>query len=69
MSNANFCTCDDVACPFHPKQQDNQCTACIAKNLENHEIPTCFWKKIGEETTTKSNYTFRRFAERVMSKD
>jgi len=65
MSHTDFCTCDDFDCPFHPKHQNNECRACIAKNIENHEIPACFWKQIGKKTGD-SNYTFYKFAKKVM---
>jgi len=67
MSKTDFCTCNDFDCQFHHKHQSNECTACIAKNLNDHEVPACFWNKIGEETSTQTDYTFRKFAEKVMS--
>lgn len=43
MSGVAFCTCDDLACPFNPANHDKGCTPCIAKNLREHEIPTCLF--------------------------
>lgn len=41
-----FCTCTDTACPCHPSNHDKGCTPCIAKNLREGEIPSCFHKDI-----------------------
>jgi hypothetical protein len=67
MSHANFCTCEYKDCQYHPTKHNNECTPCIEKNLKNHEIPACFWNKIGEESDIKSEYSIRKFAEKVMA--
>ena len=67
MSCAEFCTCKDCNCESHPKKHNNECTACVGKNLKNHEIPACFFNKIGEESSIKSNWSFYRFAEKVIA--
>ena len=41
-----FCTCRDTSCPFNPVNHDQGCTPCIAKNLREGEIPSCFFKAI-----------------------
>jgi len=69
MSNKSFCTCPVLDCPDHPQKHSNECTPCIKKNLDNHEIPACFWRKIGDTENTKSNYTFQKFAESVLNKE
>ncbi len=43
---SKFCTCSDTACPFHPANHDRGCEPCIAKNLKEGEIPTCFFKSV-----------------------
>ena len=48
-----FCTCGDTECPFNPVNHDQGCTPCIAKNLREGEIPTCFYKMIPCEKPTK----------------
>ncbi|MCR4831136.1 MAG: DUF6485 family protein [Pseudobutyrivibrio sp.] len=48
-----FCTCTDTACPCHPSNHDKGCTPCIAKNLGQGEIPSCFFHNIKEEKPTK----------------
>jgi hypothetical protein len=40
---AAFCTCSDRGCPRHPANHDQGCTPCIAKNLREGEIPSCFF--------------------------
>ncbi len=47
-----FCTCRDTACPFHPSNHDKGCTPCIAKNLREREIPSCFFRSVGTEKPT-----------------
>lgn len=42
MTAFNFCTCDNFNCVHHPKNTDGSRTACVAKNLRNNEIPSCF---------------------------
>ena len=67
MKCLDFCTCPAKdECPAYPDKHEGQCTACIKKNLDHHEIPTCFWKKIGDTENAKSDYTFMRFAKAVM---
>ena len=42
-----FCTCTDLKCPCHPTNHDRGCTPCIAKNLREREIPSCFFHSVG----------------------
>ena len=63
-SQVNFCTCTDTKCPFHPSNHDKGCTPCIAKNLKEGEIPTCFFKAIDCPKPTK-NWHYEDFAELV----
>ncbi|MBQ2310764.1 MAG: hypothetical protein II186_09040 [Erysipelotrichales bacterium] len=56
-----FCTCTDTKCPFHPTNHDKGCTPCIAKNLKEREIPTCFFKAAGGEKPT-ANWHYEDFA-------
>jgi len=67
MTESIFCTCPDLECPHHPNKQDDGCTPCIKKNLHNHEIPACFWFKVGTPGGADSEYTFAKFAEKVMT--
>ena len=66
MNCLDFCTCPNLECDVYPDKRDGQCTACIKKNLDHHEIPACFWMKIGETDNAKTDYTFVRFAKAVM---
>jgi len=61
-----FCTCQYLDCADHPTKHDGSCNPCIEKNLREHEIPACFWNKIGDTATAKSDYIFMRFAEKVI---
>ena len=47
-----FCTCTDTKCPCHPANHDQGCTPCIAKNLKEGEIPTCFYRAIDHPKPT-----------------
>lgn len=33
---------------MHPSNHDDGCTRCVAKNLAQGEIPSCFFKKTGK---------------------
>ncbi|MCL2375817.1 MAG: DUF6485 family protein [Defluviitaleaceae bacterium] len=66
LSKGHFCTCEYYDCEHHPIKHDGSCNPCIEKNLANKEIPACFWNKIGSEGDCGSQYTFRKFAERVI---
>ncbi len=59
--NVPFCTCTDYACPNHPTNHDRGCVPCIAKNLKEREIPTCFFKRVGTEKPTP-DWHFEDFA-------
>ncbi len=59
-----FCTCTDTKCPMHPTNHDKGCAPCITKNLEQHEIPSCFFKEI-EDKHVGDTYFFEDFAEAV----
>ena len=61
-----FCTCTDLSCPFHPSNHDKGCTPCIAKNLKEREIPTCFFKAVGHPKPTE-NWHFEDFAALILS--
>ncbi len=59
-----FCTCTDLACPCHPSNHDKGCAPCIAKNLSQREIPSCFFKKVDSNERPPAYY-FENFAEFV----
>lgn len=56
-----FCTCTDLACPQHPANHDRGCTRCVAKNLAQGEIPSCFFKKL-DPGYRGPGYFYRDFA-------
>lgn len=65
MSNLSpFCTCKDLKCPFHPTNHDKGCAPCIAKNLKQGEIPSCFFNSL-DSAGKASGYTYNDFAEAV----
>jgi hypothetical protein len=69
MPNKELCTCEKKDCPFHPQQNNGECTACIEKNLKRHEIPSCFHHKIGEKTDIESDWSFYKFAKKVIERE
>ncbi|MCM1237179.1 MAG: DUF6485 family protein [Ruminococcus flavefaciens] len=64
---SNFCTCKDKKCPLHPTNHDKGCSLCIAKNIKNKEIPSCFFNVIGSYPS-KDGYSFEAFANAVITK-
>ncbi|MDT3843410.1 MAG: DUF6485 family protein [Bacillota bacterium] len=62
MSNISpFCTCTDRKCPCHPANHDRGCSPCVAKNLQQGEIPSCFFKKVNPDEKPDA-YFFEDFA-------
>lgn len=65
MNNPSpFCTCKDLKCPFHPTNHDKGCAPCIAKNLKQGEIPSCFFNSL-DNTENVTGYTYNDFADAV----
>lgn len=62
--SVSFCTCTDTSCPCHPTNHDKGCTPCIAKNLKEREIPTCFFYKAGGTKPT-DEWHFEDFAAHI----
>lgn len=62
---SDFCSCNDLKCQFHPSNHNKGCSPCIAKNLKEGEIPSCFFNKVGNENDVKSYY-FKDFAKLVL---
>ncbi len=61
-----FCTCTDLACPFHPTNHEQGCVPCIAKNLKEREIPTCFFHAVDHPKPTP-DWHFEDFAALVQA--
>ena len=61
-----FCTCTDTKCPYHPTNHNQGCTPCIAKNLREREIPTCFFKSVDFPKPT-SEWHFEDFAALILA--
>lgn len=60
-----FCTCTDFACPMHPTNHENGCAPCIAKNLKEREIPSCFFRQVSPGKK-RDSYHFEDFAKEVL---
>ncbi len=61
-----FCSCTDLACPFHPSNHEQGCVPCIAKNLKEREIPSCFFHAVDAPKLTE-NWHFEDFAAMVQA--
>ena len=61
MTTPAFCTCGDTRCPYHPASHGQGCTPCIAKNLKEREIPSCFFHAVGFPKPTEG-WSFADFA-------
>ncbi len=64
MNPSPFCTCTDLKCPFHPRNHDRGCAPCVAKNLRQGEIPSCFFRALDPDMEFTS-FRFEDFAEAV----
>ena len=62
-----FCTCTDLSCPLHPTNHERGCGPCIADNLKDREIPSCFFHLAGEYKG--DSYTFEDFARLVLERE
>lgn len=63
----DFCTCMDLQCALHPTNHDRGCDMCVKKNLDQKELPSCFFIKLGvEREQFKNDTTFAAFADAVM---
>ena len=61
-----FCTCTDLNCPMHPPNHEKGCAPCVAKNLAQREIPSCFFIK-ADGARNHDTFFFEDFAEAVLS--
>ena len=59
----HFCSCTDTECPCHPVNQDNGCDPCIQKNLQEGEIPSCFWNNVRNGVKGATPYSAECFSE------
>ena len=58
---SKFCTCTSLDCPLHPTHHESGCAPCIADNLKDREIPSCFFNLV-DRNYEGGNYTFEVFA-------
>jgi len=57
----HFCNCPVTNCPHHPSVHGNGCDSCIKKNLQQSEIPTCFYLMISDDVSDVKEYTLESF--------
>lgn len=60
-----FCTCENTECRLHPKNHNYGCDRCIKKNLNNGEIPTCFFKMVDNDISSVRDFTVNGFVRHV----
>ena len=63
---AAFCTCRDKKCPLNPANHDKGCTPCIAKCLQDGELPSCFFNAVTPYRGPDADYSYRGFARVVL---
>lgn len=64
---SEFCTCKDSKCPLHPTNHNKGCSLCIAKNLKQREIPSCFFNLV-DKGYNCGGYSFEDFSKLVLGK-
>jgi hypothetical protein len=57
----HFCTCNSTKCQKHPAIQNGGCDLCIKKNLEQGEIPACFWINVSNGVKGSTDYSVENF--------
>lgn len=61
-NNNHFCTCTDLNCKLHPRNNSNKgCDLCIKKNLKAGEIPSCFFKLVNDDISGLKEFTIESF--------
>ena len=58
---SKFCTCTSLDCPLHPTHHESGCAPCIADNLKDREIPSCFFNLV-DSNYEGGSYAFEDFA-------
>lgn len=64
-SAKEFCTCRDTKCPNHPTNHTRGCELCVSKCLCAGEIPSCFFRAVGNIDDAEG-YTYKDFAAFVL---
>jgi hypothetical protein len=59
--NKHFCPCFVSECEHNPPNHPEGCDPCIKKNLQNDEIPVCFWLLISDNFDGVKNYKAEDF--------
>jgi len=57
----HFCNCFVSTCKHHPQNHSEGCDLCIKKNLENGEIPVCFWRLVSDDFDGVNDYKLADF--------
>ena len=63
-----FCKCTDLECPLHPTNHDKGCAPCIAKNMKQKEIPSCFFHDI-DASEGRDTFFYEDFARAVLKEE
>lgn len=59
----HFCTCPAVKCRKHPSNHTEGCDPCVKSNLEQLEMPTCFFLAVHNDPKAVTDYSFAGFVE------
>jgi len=57
----HFCTCPAESCPHHPAIQSKGCDSCINKNLQQNEIPACFFLSVSKDVDGLTEFSVESF--------
>lgn len=49
MRSAEFCTCKNFKCNFHPSNHDKGCNICIQVCLKDSALPSCFFRAVSDD--------------------
>lgn len=66
---AAFCTCRDKQCPLNPANHDKGCTPCVAKCLQDGELPSCFFNAVTPYRGPDADYSYMGFARVMLEKE
>lgn len=71
MKAAEFCTCQNTKCKFHPTNHDQGCDLCIKANLDGKTktLPRCFFHTLmGDDVSRIKKWSFEEFACEVQAR-
>lgn len=65
MSSTPFCPCTDYTCSFNPHNHYQGCNLCVEDSLKCREVPKCFFLKVTDDITGRTDWSFEAFVDLV----